>query len=220
MSTSPATPRQPLKRKRSTIDTDSDFIIDRGPQKRSKSENVTVLKRYLIGCAHLLHVKNDPRDRDLNDNLIPPEVEPKKAPAPTSDLAQTEMVYLYFGKIDRTVVSQSKSKAHVFAAPDFTLLEPYLFPWIRVNLANKVLLSRRQIQHVAFRIWEYLANHSRVVVRYDPHDGEHAKNVPLGDVRGWWWETDGDLPRNYHAWFREYDGNLPGACYLAAFADS
>jgi hypothetical protein len=219
MSTPPATPR-PLKRKRSTIDPDSDFTLNRGPHKRSKSENVTVLKRYLIGCAHLLHVKNDPRDRDINDNLIPPEVEPKKAPAPTSDLAQAEMVHLYFGKIDRTVVSQSKSKAHVFAPPDFTLLEPYLFPWIRVNLANRVSLSRRQIQHVAFRIWEYLANHGRVVVRYDPQDGGHAENVPLGDVRGWWWEADGDLPRNYHAWFGQYDGNLPGAHYLVVFTDA
>jgi hypothetical protein len=57
-------------------------------------------------------------------------------------------------------------------------------------------------------------------VRYDPQDGGVAENVPLGDVRGWWWETDGDLPRNYNAWFRQYDGNLPGAHYLVVFIDT
>ena len=202
---------QLLKRKRSITDFNSDHlsISNRGPLKRSKSENVSLLKRYLIGCAHLIWVKNDPRERDSNENLIIPDDLPKKAPAPSSDLPQIEMVTLYFDGIDRTVVSQSKSKSHLFAPPNFTLLEPYIFPWIRINSDAGVCLSRGHIRHIAFRVWEYLANHGEIVLRYEIEDGQ-PENKPLGEIRGWWWESDGPNPRNYDAWYQQYDGNLPG----------
>ena len=205
------TPTRALKRKRNTTNNDPDSFFTpsggrHGPNKRTKSENVSLLKRYLIGCAHLLWVKSDPRDFDESENLIHPEEPQRKAPAPSSDLPQVEMVALYFGGIDRTVVSQSKSKSHLFAPPDFSMLEPYLFPWIRVNGNN---ITRAHIKHIAFRIWEYFAAHGKVVLRYEVGRGQ-PENMPLGNLRGWWWESDGDVPRNYHAWYRSYDGNLPG----------
>lgn len=224
MSTSSRT----LKRKQSAADigtSDSPFTPTRNNRqnngKRIKSENVSLLKRYLIGCAHLIWVKSDPRERDSNETLMIPAEPPKKATAPTSDLPQIEMVMLYFNGIDRTVVSQSKSKSHLFAPPDFGMLEPYLFPWIRINspqassssasLGFSVVLTRGHIKHVAFRIWEYMVTHGKVVVRYDVGE-DQPENMPLGEIRGWWWETDGDFPRNYEKWFSQYDGNLPGPC--------
>src|SRR5271170_2093061 len=161
---------RPLKRKLSTMDYDPTFRdpISGRPFKRAKSENVSQLRRYLIGCAHLLYVKNDNRDRDNNDIIIPLPNPPKKAYAPSSDLAQKDMVSLYFDDIDRTVVSQSKSKTHQFATPDWSLMETYLFPWIRVNVGNPQLtLTRIHIKHVAFRIWEYLSNRGDVVIKYE-----------------------------------------------------
>jgi len=207
-----------LKRKRSIADfnSDSPFISSRGPFKRSKSENVSLLKRYLIGCAHLIWVKHDPRERDSNENLIISGDPPKKAPAPSSDLAQIEMVGLYFNGIDRTVVSQSKSKSHLFAPPNFSTLEPYVFPWIRINNNAGVSLSRGHIRHIAFRVWEYLATHGEIVLRYENED-DLPGNMPLGDIRGWWWEGDGPNPRNYDAWYQQYDGSLPGMARMYEF---
>lgn len=207
---------RPIKRKSGNVEHDPTYLPGRH-LKRAKSENVSQIKRYLIGCAHLIYVKSDSRGRDDEEHLIPLSTPLKKAYAPSSDLPQKDMVTLYFDDIDRTVVSQSKSKSHVFAAPDWSIMEPYLFPWIHVNSTiSHVILTRNHIKHVAFRVWEYLAGQGRVVIKYG--EGSGRENVPLGDVRGWWWETDGDLPRNYDAWFNEYDGSLPGDCSFIKLA--
>src|SRR5947207_11675129 len=108
------------------------------------------------------------------------------------------MVKLYFDCAHRTMVSQSK-KNYVFATPDWSLLEPYLFPWIRSHTFDSVGLARNQIKHVAFRIWEYLTTEGRIVTKYEEEQGHH-RNVPLGDVRAWWLQTDGKFPPNYEAW--------------------
>lgn len=210
------TPR-PLKRKRSILDfteLSTPFVIGRH-LKRAKSENVSLLKRYMIGCGHLIYVKSDTRERDDNEDIIPLAVPLKKSYAPSSDLPQKDMVALYFDDIDRTVVSQSKSKSHLFAAPDFSIMNPYLFPWIRYNSVNsQINLTRNHIKHVAFRIWEYLATQKRVPIKYEDVIGQ-PENVPLGDVRGWWWESDGEYPRGYDAWYATNNGYLPGTRHIA-----
>jgi hypothetical protein len=204
-----ATPKnRPLKRKQNTLGSDLDTTSPtaRNSLKRAKSENVSQLKRYLIGCAHLIYVKADSRERDQDENIIPLGVPIKKSYAPSSDLPQKDMVALYFDDIDRTVVSQSKSKTHAFAAPDWSIMEPYLFVWIR---ANESIATRSHIKHVAFRLWEGFSGDGRVIIKYGDELGQ-PQNVPLGDVRGWWWDTDGPFPRNYHSWLSQYDGVLPG----------
>jgi len=202
---------RPLKRKQSTSSSSPGHV-----PKRSKSENVSQLKRYLIGCAHLLYVKADSRQRDTHNRLIPVAYPPKKAYAPSSDFPQKEMVALYFDDIDRTVVSQSKSKSHLFAAPDFSIMYPYLFPWIHFNISGitQFVPSRRHIRHMAFRIWEYLATDGRVMVKHE--DGSGEENFPLGDVRGWWWEADGAYPIGYEAWHQTHNENteLPGTILI------
>lgn len=208
-----------FKRKKAASESDPTSLKARR-FKRSKSENVSLLKRYLICCAHLIYVKADTRERDENEKLIPPTVPLKKAYAPSSDLPQRDIVAVYFDDIDRTVVSQSKSKTHVFAPPSWTLMEAYLFPWIRYN-ANKpiVALNRCNIKHMAFRIWEYLASHGKTVIKYDDW-ATQPPNVPLGDIRGWWWESDGDKPRKYDAWLQQRDYREPGTCSIAGEANS
>ena len=204
------TKQRPLKRKSSfeeLSESDGSCRPNR-PLKRSKSENVSLVKRYLIGCAHLLFVKSDARDRDRDGNLIPPAVTLKKAYAPSSDLPQKDIVALYFDDIDRTVVSQSKSKCHTFAPPDWSLLEAYLFPWIRANKQNHVILTRIHVKHVAFRVWEVLAYEDRLIIKYDDVVGQ-PDNIPLGDVRGWWWDSEGDYPRNYRDWEKQEDEHVP-----------
>lgn len=179
--------------------------------KRQKSANVSELRRYLIGCAHLLYVRGDNRDRDDNDILLPLLAPVKKAAAPSSDISQKEMVSVYFDEVDRSVVSQSKGKNHLFAAPDWSLMESYLFPWILVNNGEHdqhFRLGRLHIKHIAFRIWEYLASEGRVTLKYG--DGVvEPENVPLGDLRGWWLESDGMLPLGYSHWVQT-DGYVPG----------
>ena len=213
---------RPLKRKRSILDfmeLQTPFVKGRH-LKRAKSENVSLLKRYLIGCAHLFYVKSDTRERDDNEDVIPLAVPLKKSYAPSSDLPQKDMVALYFDDIDRTVVSQSKSKTHLFAAPNFSILNPYLFPWIRFNSLNpQITLTRLHIKHVAFRIWEYLATQERVVIKYEDVLGQ-PENVPLGDVRGWWWESDGEYPRGYDAWFLSNNNSLPGSTRLQSHSNA
>jgi len=202
----------PLKRKRSILDFTelANPFVNGRHLKRAKSENVSLLKRYTIGCGHLIYVKSDTRERDENEDVIPLAVPLKKSYAPSSDLPQKDMVALYFDDIDRTVVSQSKSKSHLFAAPDFSIMNPYLFPWIRFNSMNpQINLTRIHIKHVAFRIWEHLATQKRVVIKYEDVMGQ-PENVPLGDVRGWWWESDGEYPRGYDAWYATNNGSLPG----------
>jgi hypothetical protein len=214
--TPPTVNARPIKRKSVSLEHEPTYLAGR-QLKRAKSENVSQLKRYLIGCAHLIYVKSDNRERDDYENLIPLSTPLKKAYAPSSDLPQKDMVALYFDDIDRTVVSQSKSKSHVFAAPDWSIMEPYLFPWIHVNSTiSHFVLTRNHIKHMAFRIWEYLAIQERVDIKHDEDSGQ--ENIPLGDIRGWWWETDGDFPRNYDAWFSDYDGHIPGTRCLIKLA--
>lgn len=187
-------------------------IIDNNPAiaatyqpKRMKREKVSKLKRYLICCAHLIYVKKDPRKRDPDGNLVHVEM----SEIPTSELSQEDLVTLYFDGLHRSIVSQSKSKKYSFAAPDWLAMESYLFPWISLNTNNhSTTLTRKHIKHMAFRIWEYLANQDRVVIKYK--DNLRSKNVPLGDVRGWWWVTDGKFPLNYRMWKSQHDGYLPG----------
>ena len=197
---------QHLKRKRSadgSAGLNSGFD---GPSKPKRPKS-SLLQRYLIGCAHLLYVKHDSRERDNNENIIPVPVS-KQA---VSDLSQRNIVALYFDNMDRSMVSQCKSKSHLFAPPDWSIMEAYLFPWIRFNTTINALvkLTRLHIKHVAFRIWECLVTRGSVVLKYEEEFGQR-ENVPLGDVRGWWWETDGDIPRNYDAWIAQDDGSIPG----------
>jgi hypothetical protein len=161
----------------------------------------------------LLYVRGDNRERDGNEHLLPLLEPVKKAAAPSSDISQKDMVSLYFDEVDRSVVSQSKGKNHVFAAPDWKLMEAYLFPFIRVNSENRQFkVGRLHIKHVAFRIWEHLATEGRVTLKYG-NDDEEPENVPLGDLRGWWLESDGFLPRGYSQWER-CKGDVPGIFLL------
>src|SRR5436190_23588927 len=43
------------------------------------------------------------------------------------------------------------------------------------------------------------------------------KNLPLGDVHGWWPGTNGKYPGNYRAWRSQYTGNVPGMSPLYRF---
>jgi hypothetical protein len=38
--------------------------------------------------------------------------------------------------------------------------------------------------------------------------------VLLGRVRGWWLDTDGELPRNFHVWYHQGSHKVPGMCQL------
>jgi|SRR5579862_4974217 len=179
------------------------------PYKRSKSENVTQLRRYLIGCASVIFTKNDARQRDAADNLVRTARATsfgKKGYAPSSDLAQKEMVEIYFDNVDRTVVSQSKGNGHAFAPPNWSLMESYIFPWIRVNNPiHNGTISRVHIKHVAFRITEYLATKGLLKIKYTVEEMERdptLKNVAMGEVRGWWWESDGQFPPSFEPWVR------------------
>jgi hypothetical protein len=174
----------------------------KGPNKRAKSANVSPLRRYLIATCSLIWVKSDQRERTETGELVP--TTDAKKPAPSSDMSQMDMTQLYFDGIDRTVVSQSKH-GHRYAPPNFEHLNPYLFPFIRFN-SNP---SRSQIRHVAFRIWEILVNDGRVGVLKFPGGEENPLNTPLGDVRGWWLETETEKPRGYAAWHNECDGYTP-----------
>jgi len=210
-----------LKRTQSVIDfIDDPTYLAARPFKRSKSENVSQSRRFLIGCAHLIFVKNDARERNDDGDLIPVDVPLKKAYAPSSDLPQKDMVAIYFDDIDRTVVSQSKSKSHLFAPPDWTRMEIYLFPWIRFNSNNPHLtLTRCHIKHVGFRIWEVLVTRNEIILKYEEVAGQPL-NMPLGDVRGWWWESDGEYPRGYNEWLQRRDHRVPGTCNLRGNANN
>lgn len=183
-----------------------------GPQiKQSKYTGMSQSKRYLIGCAYIIYVREDKRSRDIQGNILPSQ---KACRPPASELSQKDMVELYFDNIDRSIVSQSKSK-HVFAAPDWTLMHVYLFPWIHVHTTNTQFHpTRKHIKHIAFRIWEYLVSDGRVVIKHDDRTRQ-SHNIPLGDVRGWWLETDGDYPRGYKQWLESYDGTVPGVLFLS-----
>jgi hypothetical protein len=202
-----------LKRKRSF---DNAPFIPGRQLKRSKSENVSLPNRCTIAIGSVIFAKTDNRERDANGKLVPLSIQVKKAYAPSSDMAQKDLVTTYFNDIDRTVVSQSKSRTHLFAAPNWGAMEVYLFPWIRANNANPhIALTRLQIKHVAFRIYEYLIRKGRVTIRHEEGSGE--ENVAIGECRGWWWEADGDLPRGYDT----YDGKIPGTyLYLSCTNDA
>jgi len=180
-------------------------ILPARPLKRSKSENVTPLRRYLIGCASVIFTKNDVRARDAAGKPVSTRAaNGKKGYAPSSDLAQKEMVEIYFDNVDRTVVSQSKGNGHEFAPPSWDLMESYLFPWMKYNNPlHNMNLTRVHIKHVAFRLTEYLATKGLIKIKYTPEETESdptLKNVAMGDVRGWWWEADGDFPPRFESW--------------------
>jgi hypothetical protein len=163
------------------------------------------MQRLLICCAALIWVRTDQRERDpATDELVPKEVNKKSSPS--SDMSQTDLVRTYFNNIDRTVISQSKW-GHKFARPDFRPINVYLFPFIRFN-PN---ISRGQILHVAYRIWEYLVMAGKAgEIRL--HGVDAKDNVQLGALRGWWEETTSLKPKGYDAWYPTWtaDSELPG----------
>ena len=178
-------------------------------KKRSKSANVSIVQRFLICCCALIWVRTDQRERDPEtDELIPKEV--NKRGSPSSDLSQSDIVRTYFNNIDRTVISQSKW-SHKFARPDFSHINAYLFPFIRFN-PN---ISRGQILHSAYRIWEYLVLANRTgPVRFQ--GAKAVQNIQLGAPRGWWEEATTVRPRGYDTWYARWTQNskLPGTTTL------
>lgn len=218
--------QRPIKRRRDDDDDDLYVPISMTrPFKRSKSENVTQLRRYLIGCASVIYTKNDARQRDSSGRTLSQTraSSGKKGYAPSSDLAQSEMVEIYFDGVDRTVVSQSKGNGHEFAPPNWAPMEAYVFPWIRANRTTQGhILTRLHIKHVAFRVMEYLATKGLVTIKYSPEDTERdptCVNVAMGGVRGWWWESDGDLPQRYMPWVRR-GAKIPGTFPILNVTDS
>ena len=198
---STSTNLRPLKRKASNDNNDPPVAPRQF--KRGKSENLTIETRYLICCAHLIYARADRRDRDLHDNVIRPDdqVDGKKAYAPSSDMSQVVQSKLYFNDIDRTVCSQSKTLPHKFLPPVWNILEAYLFPWIFFN-AHVPHVGVHHIKHVAYRIWEQLTRRGQIEL-FD--DADFTNNVPLGRVRGWWWESDGLMPRGYQQWAQTWN---------------
>lgn len=161
-----------------------------------RSAKISLIKHYLIGCAHLLFVKFDTRTIKYGHQ--------------TYALRQADITALYFDNIDRTYLSPSKRK-YPFIAPDWYLLQLYLFPWIRFNMTNSsVNLTEIHIRHAAFRIWEYLVIEDRVVICHA--NKEH--DILLGKARGWWLDVDGYFPPSYEGWNCQYDGYLPGKCII------
>lgn len=182
--------------------------------KRAKSENLKPEDRYLIAAATVIFTRGDLRPRDAYGELLLPNRHGRRANAPTSDMSQSDMVALYFNHIDRTVVSQSKGKGHTFAPPDWQQMESYLFPFLLANLGRHTAeLDRVVIKHIAFRIHRILMLQKRVIWRYSREDlnSEPRKvNVEFGKLRGWWWESDGDLPPRYMDWTCRPTKTVPG----------
>jgi len=206
-----STTLRPLKRKRSNGDNST---VPPPQVKRGKHENIPIETRYLICCAQLIYARVDRRERDANDNLIAgdDEIGGKKAYAPSSDMSQLVLSKLYFDDIDRSVCSQSKAHPHRFLPPVWSILETYLFPWIFYN-AHVPHVGVHHIKHVAYRIWEQLTRSGKIQL-----SDYHGNNVPLGEVRGWWWEIDGVMPRGYQQWARTWNqvdrpGNDPSLYY-------
>ena len=197
MTAAPVTPDQTtsggIKRKR-----------DNGSKKRSnKSANISMIIRFLMATCFLIMADEDKRERNVNGELTEKQSKGKKRQSHVSAMTQTAMTELFFDGVDRSLVSVCLWSYH-FVRPNFEYLNPYLFPFIRSN-PN---ITRSQIQHVAYRIWEYLVNANRVgPIKYT---GDEAKNmVPLGEVSGWWLETDGDKPNGYQVWCKWDQGDLP-----------
>ena len=103
------------------------------------------------------------------------------------------MAKLYFRRPSPNI-SRSLWK-YRFGYPNFELLNPYLFLFIRAN-PN---ISDYQIRHIAYRIWEYLVKADRAGPIQYPSD-EANDMVLYGEIQGWWLETDGNKPRGYQAW--------------------
>jgi hypothetical protein len=190
-------PRGSHKRKRDDADDD----VSRKP----KSSNLTFAERFLIACLSLIWLKTDKRDRDVHGRVIATaRGRSRKAYAPKSDLNQAQIIELYFTGLDRTVMSQSKTAPHAFAPPDWRLMESYLFPWISFNRQASITITRPQIKHIAFRLFEYWTHKGQVVMYHEPHTG--LANQHFSDVPGWWELTDDGLPNR----FPEWDGSIPG----------
>ncbi len=191
-------PRPSHKRKRpASPDEDSN--------RKPKSANLTLAERFLIACLSLIYIKEDRRERDSMGQLISAQDYPAKSYAPKSDISQSSLIDLYFRGLDRTVMSQSKGHPHAFAAPDWSVLEEYLFPWLSQHTSHETPPTRIQIQHVAYRILECLTMRGKVVMFHDPNSG--LENKHFGDLPGWWEIVDGkDVPPR----FAEWDGSIPG----------
>lgn len=173
------------------------------PVHEMKPKTISPLKHYLIGCAHLLYITYDTRNEDVEEQTV-------GGVRRCYALQQQIIVDLYFDGIHRSNIALSR-KVYSFAAPDWSLLEPYLFPWIRLNIRSRPgCLTKLHIRHVAFRIWEYLATHDGGVINVE----KDQHNIPLDKIRGWWWDIDGGLPPNYMEWDRCYNGYLPGMCII------
>lgn len=178
--------------------------------RRPRRASISQSKRYLIACAHLLFVRRDPRDTDTRGNLLPSDSS-KKSQRVSLDLEYKEMATLYFDNINKTIISQSKKRPHLFASPDWSLMESYLFPWIQIITSDSpVSLTRMHIKHIAFRILECLVSQDRVVVKHKMCPPDFI-NVPLGEMRGWWLHTDGDMPPTYDRWCAsQTEQHVPG----------
>ena len=181
------------------------------PHRRPERLTISPETRYLIGCACLIYVKMDRRPRDRHENLLEINSFSKSQLRSTSDYPRRQITNLYFG-LERINVSNATGSGHLFAAPNWDIMEAYLFPWILANMAgHEVTMTRMHIKHVAFRIWEYLVENGKVPLWYERDVGKPA-NVLLGRVRGWWPDTDGEFPRKFHLWYHQGSHRVPGMC--------
>lgn len=193
-------PQPPTKRKRPTS---PETPADEG--RKPKSANLTLPERFLIACLSLIFLQKDKRARDFRGRVVDKQMYSLKAYAPKSDISQANLIDLYFRGLDRTIMSQSKGHRHAFAAPNWRLVEAYLFPWLSYNVEQDSPPTRVQIQHLAYRILECLTMMGKVVMFHEPDSGLENKN--FGDLPGWWELADGeDIPPR----FAEWNGSIPG----------
>lgn len=174
---------------------------------QTRKSNTPFIKRYLMWSSHLIFLRDDSRKRVAHNNF------PPQSRRFLYDLTQEEIASVYFDNANRTIIARSKTDAHKFANPDWSLMEAYLLPWIHFNsLRTHVFPTRMQIKHMAFRIWEFLATQGRVALKHKEREGLPKLNVAFGDLRGWWLETDGQLPCNYGHWIakRSSPHQIPG----------
>ena len=170
------------------------------------------IQHYLIRCAYLIFVRKDERRRDKDGRLVDLNKFGRKSHV-SSDISQKDLETIYFRGMERSSKSRSKS-FYTFQPPDWSLWEPYLFPWIhRCEPDLVVPLMRKLIKHMAFCIWEYFTIQGKVTIK-EMGNNKDNRDVRLGNVRGWWLESDGDRPLNYLSWRVEYDGSIPSGLIL------
>jgi hypothetical protein len=180
-------------------------------QRRPERLTISSETRYLIGCACLIYVKIDRRPRDRHERLLEIDSFGKSQLRATSDYPRRRITDLYFG-LQRVNVSNATGSGHLFAAPNWEIMEAYLFPWILANMAgHEVTMTRMHVKHVAFRIWEFLVKNGKVPLWYERGVGQPG-NVLLGRLRGWWLDTDGEFPRKFHTWYHQGSHKVPGMC--------